>query len=123
MFLLIAGAPLGFGCLLYYGYLILRVLGLPLNIELRFFDCIMIGFGCMMLSSIIIGKWKQQEFFLQAKDDLPQCEQCGYILKGLPKFKGRIRCPECGHSETIRSIALRWRHEKKAKKNVEENPI
>lgn len=122
-FLLMFCSPVGFASMLYYGYIILRALGLPFNIELRFVECLMIGFGCMMLSSFIIGKWKQKQFFLLVKDDLPQCDQCGYILKGLPKLKGRIRCPECGHSETIRSIALRWRHEKKSKKNIEENPI
>lgn len=123
MFLLMFCSTVGYAGIFYYGYIISRALGLPFSIELRFIECLLIGFGCMMLSSIIIGKWKQQEFFLRVKDDLPQCEECGYILKGLPKLKSKIRCPECGHSETIRSIALRLRHEKKVKKAVEENPI
>ncbi len=123
MFVFMCAGGIGFGFLIYKGIRILRYFGFLFDFGLLFTDCIMVGYGCTLISGLMIAKWKQKKFFNFLKDDLPICEKCGYIIKGLPKLKGCIRCPECGHRESIRSVATRWRHEKKSKRAIEENQI
>jgi hypothetical protein len=38
------------------------------------------------------GYWRYQRKRLPPTDEEPRCENCGYILRGLPE----PRCPECG---------------------------
>lgn len=55
---------------------------------------------------------QRHRFLALMKEAAPRCAECSYILKHL-KPKGRsIRCPECGHAESIRNVVDRFRRHK-----------
>ncbi len=57
-------------------------------------DAIRQGFDGLILlaGGLLLGFRARRLFQLRDVRDGPRCQQCGYILKGLPE----PRCPECG---------------------------
>jgi hypothetical protein len=73
------------------------------------------GFVCVFVSYGLIGRWKQRRFLRLMELESPRCRKCEYALRGLRPRRGQIRCPECGHVESVKSVVKRFeRHKRRA---------
>lgn len=51
-----------------------------------------------------------------------RCGKCDYPLRGLRIVYGRIRCPECGHVNSARTVMKRFQHDKRVLEASQKEP-
>ena len=79
---------------------------------LSFPGCLAIAWISVFGSSAIFLWLKRLRFLRRPLRGQPRCDRCDYCLRGLSRSHGSVRCPECDHEESDRSIVRRARHEK-----------
>ena len=69
-------------------------------------------FGCaiVILVPLAVYHHKRRRFRRLMDVMTPHCVKCGYPMRGLRVVMGRIRCPECGQTQSAREIVRQFQH-------------
>ncbi len=107
--LLQLSASLGIGMILFFCQDLLALWGLLDRARFWFLELVGVGLFASLFVDVLAWKLCQRRFLAFMENAEPRCEKCQYILTGLKPVKKTLRCPECGHIESVASVQDRFR--------------